>query len=66
MTVTPPGPAPGLAPGPPTGAPDAGALASLDAPVADRAGAGGRLRPLRSTAPRVKIDGVLRGSLMVI
>ncbi|BCB87399.1 hypothetical protein Psuf_047120 [Phytohabitans suffuscus] len=56
ITVAPPPPP---APGGPPGAPGA-AGASV------RLGAGAGVRSaLRSTAPRVKIDGVVRGSLMV-
>jgi hypothetical protein len=47
---------------PPLGAPPLGAAGRLGA--ADGEGAGAR-SALRSTAPRVKIDGVVRGSLMV-
>ena len=45
---------------------DFAASARISAPHLAKAGAGlGARSALRSTAPRVKIDGVVRGSLMV-
>ncbi|BBH64493.1 hypothetical protein ACTI_11780 [Actinoplanes sp. OR16] len=61
------GETPGTEPGRPPGAPGEG-VSDVGAGVlgaAGLAGAEGR-SALRSTAPRVKIDGVVRGSLMVI